>query len=329
MIRIPLVSFSKISIAPNRLLSRSIAHTTVRQLKFMSPSPSPPPAKRARSKSPKRENGGPAASVETGALATFPKPNLPDPNSNRSQKKTQKEQSRRVRHKRRDYEKACSKTGRDPIEFDIEDMIGIKLVTDILSEGKEFEDKFERDQQLELVIERLNSHGDGLAKAPTNDWVLAVPGALPGEKVVAQVQSNERMWTRTKLVQILEKNSTLRRDDLVGCKYFGTCGGCQYQMLTYDEQLRIKQGVVERAFKRHSGLDSSLLPAVLPTMPSPKQYNYRTKLTPHFDLPHELRRPRHGKAGRELKFEALPDKFEFPIGFDSSGTKRVMDIEVS
>ncbi|SPO35661.1 related to TRM2 - tRNA(m5U54)methyltransferase [Pseudozyma flocculosa] len=300
-----------------------------------SSSPSLPPAKRARSKSPVHEeaDAGPAGLVSQAGDAAAAGPSTNANGSARAKddggadKQHRKEEARRARNKRKDYQRTLSKSGREPIEFDIEELLGRRKVTDILSEGREFESKFPRDQEVELVIERLNSHGDGLAKNVDGDWVIAVPNTLPGERVVAQVTSNERMWSRAKLVKIIEGNSEKRRDDLVGCKYFGSCGGCQYQMLTYEEQLRIKQGVVERAFKHYSELDPSLVPEVLPTMPSPKQYNYRTKLTPHFNLPFELRRGRHGRHGDGVNAKAADQKFDFPIGFDSIGTKRVMDIE--
>ncbi|KAN0061138.1 tRNA(m5U54)methyltransferase [Thecaphora frezii] len=306
------------SIAPSFYPPRLTARPPYRPLGIMSDSTSPPPAKRARSKSPIHQEATAAALVEE---ADAPKTDVA------ADKKRRKEEARRMRSKRKDYQKTLSKSGREPIEFDIEEMLGLRKVTDILSESNEFEIKFPRDHELELVIERLSSHGDGLAKAPGGDWVIAVPNTLPGERVVAQIASNERIWSRAKLVKILETNPEMRRDELVGCKYFGTCGGCQYQMLSYDEQLRIKQSVVERAFRHYSGLDPSLVPAVLPTMPSPKQYNYRTKLTPHFDLPFELRRGRHGRNGDGVNAKTATQKYDFPIGFDALGTKRVMDIE--
>ena len=102
-------------------------------------------------------------------------------------------------------------------------------------------------------------------------------------------------------------------------------------MIGYEKQLEIKRGVVERAFARFSGLDAKLIPEVLPTIASPNQYNYRTKLTPHFELPYELRRGRRTGIRNNANCAAVEDgekpQYSVPIGFDSIGTKRVMDIE--
>ncbi len=71
--------------------------------------------------------------------------------------------------------------------------------------------------------------------------------------------------------------------------------------MTYERQLEIKRRVVENAFKHYSALDPALLPAVRPTMASPKDRAYRTKLTPHFELPREVR-----AYQKELKKRAAP-----------------------
>ncbi|ERS96611.1 hypothetical protein HMPREF1624_06820 [Sporothrix schenckii ATCC 58251] len=108
----------------------------------------------------------------------------------------------------------------------------------------------------------------------------------------------------------------------VRCQYFGRCSGCQYQMLDYGEQLHIKRRVVERAYRHFSQLPPERVPAVLDTMPSPLQYGYRTKLTPHFDGPPGFRRK--NKAAHRLT--AVPE-----IGFmakaGAGGARATLDIE--
>ncbi|WFC95071.1 tRNA (uracil(54)-C(5))-methyltransferase [Malassezia brasiliensis] len=91
-------------------------------------------------------------------------------------------------------------------------------------------------------------------------------------------------------------------------------------MIPYETQLELKKNVVEKAFAHFSNLDKSLVPNVLPTVGSPKVMHYRTKLTPHFDLPHVLRRSNKVK---DVDVGAL----SVPIGFDSVNTGHVMDIE--
>lgn len=127
--------------------------------------------------------------------------------------------------------------------------------------------------------------------------------------------SQDRMHSYADLVKLLKPASvsnTWRNDTLVRCKYFGTCSGCQYQMLSYEMQLQLKQEVVAKAYRNFSKLASTLVPAILPTLPSPRQYAYRTKLTPHFDTP----------TSSERKDPSL-----LKIGFQQKGRRAVMDIE--
>lgn len=88
--------------------------------------------------------------------------------------------------------------------------------------------------------------------------------------------------------------------------------GAQYQPLSYEKQLEIKQNVIRKAFANFSGLDPELIPSALPTLPSPRQYEYRTKLTPHFQAP-----PQKGKE----------TNWQLTIGFEEKNRKRIIDIE--
>lgn len=141
--------------------------------------------------------------------------------------------------------------------------------------------------------------------------VVVVPYTLPGELVSCKIYKTQKYHFEAQLLSVLEA-SPKRDDSLVKCRYFGTCSGCQYQMLPYEEQLEIKRNVIVNAYKHNSGLDARLVPEILPTVASPEEYYYRTKLTPHFDVPRA-----GGKALKECP----------PIGFGERGRKTVVDIE--
>jgi hypothetical protein len=68
-------------------------------------------------------------------------------------------------------------------------------------------------------------------------------------------------------------------------------GGCQFQPMPYEQQLLHKKRTLELAYARYSRLPADVLPPIQDTIPSPKQWNYRTKITPHFDaMPKWLKR---------------------------------------
>lgn len=163
---------------------------------------------------------------------------------------------------------------------------------------------------IELNVSDLSSTGEGLAIH--NNHVYIVPFALAGEKVEAKVRYHNDTHSMTELIKVITPSPD-RDESLVSCKYFGTCSGCQFQMLPYDKQLEHKRKVVQKAFANFSNLAPELLPEVGETMGSPMQYGYRTKLTPHFNGPR--------KGGFKPGFPT-PN-----IGFNSKDARTVIDIE--
>ncbi len=151
---------------------------------------------------------------------------------------------------------------------------------------------------VELDIVDLNNLGVGVGRI--DGWVVMVPYALAGERVRARVYKNHKNFSEADLVEVV---SASQERVEAKCPLFGKCGGCQYQHLSYEAQLKWKQKQVEDLMKRIGGIDFP----VSPTHRSPEQYGYRSKLTPHYE------RPRHG---------------EMPIGFIMQGRRNTLvDVE--
>ncbi|CCG22729.1 Trm2 tRNA methyltransferase [Candida orthopsilosis Co 90-125] len=136
----------------------------------------------------------------------------------------------------------------------------------------------------------FTSNGDSLALVPHIDelkkkQVVVVPFGIPGDEVTIKIFKTHPLFAEADLLSI-QSPSKLRDNSIIKCRYFGKCSGCQFQDITYDEQLNIKRQTIVNAFKHFAPQLSELkkLPQVLETQGSPLQYNYRTKLTPHFDI---------------------------------------------
>ncbi len=157
---------------------------------------------------------------------------------------------------------------------------------------------FEYHEEIDLQITSLTNMGQGLART-ADGWVIFVPFALPGESVRARVFRNQKNYSEADLVEIL-KPSPARVEPR--CPLFGDCGGCQYQNLAYTEQLTIKRQQVEELLSHMSGIEFPVDPVV----PSPLEFGYRSKITPHFD------KPRSGEIG--------------PIGFQRAGRRMLIDV---
>ncbi|KOS22278.1 tRNA (uracil(54)-C(5))-methyltransferase [Escovopsis weberi] len=175
--------------------------------------------------------------------------------------------------------------------------------------------------EVEVEVLELSSTGDGLAMRPGSGQVYVVPFTVPGDVARVKVYRHLRGERQTVADFVsIAKPSPLRDDSRVRCKYFSRCGGCQFQMLDYAEQLNLKKRIVDKAFRNFANLPAELVPPIQDTIGSPLQYGYRTKLTPHFDGPAGHRQAR--KKQEKPKFESCPD-----IGFMVKGQRRVMDIE--
>ncbi|KAK7724701.1 tRNA(m5U54)methyltransferase [Diaporthe eres] len=182
----------------------------------------------------------------------------------------------------------------------------------------------EQGSEIEVEVLKLSSTGDGLARQPGSKQIYVVPFAIPGDtlKVKAYRHLPKDNYSVADFISVI-KPSPLRDDSRIQCKYFTRCGGCQFQMMDYSEQLKHKKTIVERAFRNFSDLPPELVPAVQDTFGSPLQYGYRTKLTPHFDGPPGFQGKRRGVPKEKKVLQEMPD-----IGFMlKGGPRRVLDIE--
>ena len=110
--------------------------------------------------------------------------------------------------------------------------------------------------EAELVITTVNADGDGVATVQGRP--VAVPGTIPGERVRARLRRAKDGSVSGEPVRLIEASP---HRVAPRCRHFGVCGGCAWQHIGYDEQLRLKQRIVERAVPR--GVNVS------PTLPTP------------------------------------------------------------
>ncbi len=115
------------------------------------------------------------------------------------------------------------------------------------------------------------AHG-GEAIARLDGKAHFVEGAMPGERVSAEVVKDGGSWARAELVEVLEP-SPQRVDP--PCRHFDECGGCQWQFAEYQAQLEWKQSVVEGQLA-HLGRMSD--PPVRATVAPGDPYHYRNRM---------------------------------------------------
>ncbi|HUI31785.1 MAG TPA: 23S rRNA (uracil(1939)-C(5))-methyltransferase RlmD [Candidatus Acidoferrales bacterium] len=161
------------------------------------------------------------------------------------------------------------------------------------------------DEVVELKIDSIALEGKAIAKI--DGYVIFVSGGVPGDIVKAKVFKRKRDYAEAKVVEIV-KPSSFRA--VPRCRYFGICGGCKWQNLDYEEQIRFKRQQVIDVFERIGGLEIE----VAKTIGAGEVYEYRNKL--------------------ELTFSDNPfrilehDTGEVALGFHSPGRyDKTIDVE--
>ncbi|MDR0902482.1 MAG: class I SAM-dependent RNA methyltransferase [Opitutaceae bacterium] len=156
---------------------------------------------------------------------------------------------------------------------------------------KRFNDHpFRYHEEIVLDVRTLTNLGAGLGRVAlpggataeaAGGWVVMVPFALPGERVRARVFRNHKNYSEADLVAVLAPSP--RRVE-PRCALFGKCGGCQYQNFEYTAQLEWKRAQVAELLQHMAGVGFP----VAPVIGSPREYGYRSKITPHFNPPKPL-----------------------------------------
>lgn len=226
------------------------------------------------------------------------------PNNDEESESTQPASKRR-RGKRGPRQKRYKKKDLDPtsplgvLEFEIKELLSEHNLTEediendmpSILNNREIFVKYNDRIISDVEILTLTSNGDSLAiiphVEPDRKQIALIPFGLPGDIVTIKVHKSHPLYVEADLREVNEtKQSNLRQDDIIKCRYFGKCSGCQFQNVDYEQQLIIKKQTIENAYKYLAPnlLIQGKLPNISETQRSPMIYNYRTKLTPHFVL---------------------------------------------
>ncbi len=161
-----------------------------------------------------------------------------------------------------------------------------------------------------LTIEDISTDGMGVGRI--NGQVIFVRNTVPGDLVDVKV-----LGKRKKVLQGMPERyreySKYRSEPF--CKHFGTCGGCKWQHMSYESQLKFKEDHVRGNLKKISGLD---LPDTMPIIGSSENRYYRNKLEYTFSNNRWLTREEID-SGDEYSRNALG--FHIPGRFD-----KILDI---
>jgi len=163
-----------------------------------------------------------------------------------------------------------------------------------------------------VEITDIASEGKSIAKV--NDMVIFVKMVAPGDIVDLQVIKKKKNYMEAR-VTAFHKYSDLRVEPF--CEHFGTCGGCKWQHIPYELQLKSKQKQAEDNLRRIGGIE---IPPLKPILGSEQSQFYRNKLEFSFS-DHRWITAEEAESGEELgEMRALG--FHVPGFFD-----KIVDVE--
>jgi len=124
-------------------------------------------------------------------------------------------------------------------------------------------------ETIEVELTTMAHGGDALGRHQGK--VVFVPYAIPGETVRAEISEDKGQYAFARLVEVLEPSP---HRVVPPCPYFGQdkCGGCQWQHIEYDAQLRFKEHVLREQLERIGDAEE---PSVHPTVPDETGWGYR------------------------------------------------------
>lgn len=123
---------------------------------------------------------------------------------------------------------------------------------------------------MRIQVDRLAFGGDGIGHLEDGRTAF-ITGGCPGDVVEARLVADHKRYVKMSVVEVLEPSPQRVTPP---CPYFGVCGGCQWQHISYRAQAEAKRAEVEAALRRIGHQDLEVAECILSTDP----YGYRNKI---------------------------------------------------
>lgn len=124
--------------------------------------------------------------------------------------------------------------------------------------------------EVTLEIDALSYGPYGIGRL--NGKAVMIPATAPGDTLVARIVESKERYSMAEIVRLVTLSPQRQTPP---CPYAGSCGGCSWQHLRYDAQLKAKQQSVADALRRIGKLDGFEL---RPIIASPREYRYRRRI---------------------------------------------------
>lgn len=132
--------------------------------------------------------------------------------------------------------------------------------------------KYKKKDIVQLKIEKPLFKGKYLSRLDSGEVVILDGIAVPNEKVEVQLLKHRKDYWEGKILKPVQDSGENRVE--ARCQYFGRCGGCQYQHVSYEKQLEMKASILEDNLNRMAKLNEVEVREIIP---SPEIWRYRNK----------------------------------------------------
>jgi 23S rRNA (uracil1939-C5)-methyltransferase len=126
----------------------------------------------------------------------------------------------------------------------------------------------------DIQLEKLTYGGEAMGRLPDGRAVF-VPFGLPSELVRVELTEDKKNFARGKIIEVVKPAPERIQPK---CKHFVQCGGCHYQNLSYENQLKAKTEILIDQLRRIGKIEN---PPVKPMVASPLEWNYRNHVQFH------------------------------------------------
>jgi 23S rRNA (uracil1939-C5)-methyltransferase len=165
----------------------------------------------------------------------------------------------------------------------------------------------------EVLVENYAAEGKSLARR--DGKVVFIENVVPGDVVDVRLSKNKKDWAEGYPIQF-HSYSKERVEPF--CQHFGVCGGCQWQMLSYEKQLQYKQ---QQVFDNLTRIGKIALPEMMPIAGAAEDRFYRNKLEYTFSTKEYLPYGSFDKTDREKSLRNV-------LGFHAKGFfDKIVNIE--
>jgi len=126
---------------------------------------------------------------------------------------------------------------------------------------------------IEMIPDRWANGGEVVGR--WHGKAVFVADAVPGERIRVRIVQEKESWARAELLEVVAPSPQRMA---APCSVFGTCGGCQWQHVSYGTQLEAKRQIVQGQLEHLGGLDA---PVVRETVAPGTPFGYRNRMTFH------------------------------------------------